>query len=144
MGSPLHTGDRRCLLYNLIKMYLTIFPPHQRPGHTRLKHNVMADEKCSSAPCAPYTDAGAAPTTITAGNNTAADMVNREEAVADHDEENNLKREEPANPEVQIEALGIPNWRNLEKQVVRRLDMTLMPCLWVLYLFNYLDRASIA
>ncbi|KAF4983049.1 hypothetical protein FZEAL_1449 [Fusarium zealandicum] len=47
-------------------------------------------------------------------------------------------------PEEQIDALGIPNWRDLEKQVVRRLDMTLMPCLWVLYLFNYLDRASIA
>lgn len=43
-----------------------------------------------------------------------------------------------------IEDLGIPNWRELEKKVVRRLDMTLMPCLWVLYLFNYLDRASIA
>lgn len=43
-----------------------------------------------------------------------------------------------------IEALGIPNWRELERQVVKRLDMTLMPCLWVLYLFNYLDRASIA
>lgn len=43
-----------------------------------------------------------------------------------------------------IESLGIPNWRELEKQVVKRLDMTLMPCLWVLYLFNYLDRASIA
>jgi hypothetical protein len=47
-------------------------------------------------------------------------------------------------PEETIESLGISNWRELEKQVVRRLDMTLMPCLWVLYLFNYLDRASIA
>lgn len=47
-------------------------------------------------------------------------------------------------PEEAIERLGIPNWRELEKQVVKRLDMTLMPCLWVLYLFNYLDRASIA
>lgn len=47
-------------------------------------------------------------------------------------------------PEEQIEALGIPNWRELEKSIVRRLDMTLMPSLIVLYLFNYLDRASIA
>ena len=47
-------------------------------------------------------------------------------------------------PEETIEALGIPEWRALEKQVLKRLDMTLMPCLWVLYLFNYLDRASIA
>lgn len=46
-------------------------------------------------------------------------------------------------PEECIEALGIPNWRELEKKIVRRLDMTLMPCLWVLYFFNYMDRASI-
>lgn len=43
-----------------------------------------------------------------------------------------------------IEALGIPEWEKLEKKLVRRLDMTLMPMLWVLYLFNYLDRASIS
>jgi hypothetical protein len=60
-----------------------------------------------------------------------------------------------------IEALGIEDWRTLEKKIVRRLDLTLMPCLWVcclfpslmspstnilqvLYIFNYLDRASIA
>jgi hypothetical protein len=48
------------------------------------------------------------------------------------------------NPEDQIDALGIPEWRTLEKKLVRRLDMTLLPCLWTLYLFNYLDRASIA
>lgn len=47
-------------------------------------------------------------------------------------------------PEDAMDALGIPDWRQLEKKVVRRLDMTLMPCLWGLYLFNYLDRASIA
>jgi hypothetical protein len=45
--------------------------------------------------------------------------------------------------EEQIDALGIPNWRELEKKIVRRLDMTLMPCVWCLYFFNYLDRASI-
>lgn len=43
-----------------------------------------------------------------------------------------------------IEALGIPNWRELEKKAVRRLDLTLLPALWSLYLFNYLDRASLA
>ncbi|KAM0281440.1 hypothetical protein ACHAQH_003563 [Verticillium albo-atrum] len=43
-----------------------------------------------------------------------------------------------------IEALGIPHWQDMEKKLVKRLDMTLMPMLWVLYLFNYLDRASIA
>lgn len=30
-----------------------------------------------------------------------------------------------------IEALGIENWQALEKKLVRRLDLTLMPCLWV-------------
>jgi hypothetical protein len=30
-----------------------------------------------------------------------------------------------------IEALGIENWRELEKKLVRRLDLTMMPCLWV-------------
>lgn len=94
----------------------------------------------------PYADPATAPTTDTAGNNSAVDAVtfNREAVAVDYDEENKLKHEEPANPEDQIDALGIPNWRDLEKKLVMRLDMTLMPCLWVLYLFNYLDRASIA
>jgi hypothetical protein len=42
----------------------------------------------------------------------------------------------PLSPEETIEALGIPNWRDLERKIVRRLDMTLMPCVWVLYFFN--------
>jgi hypothetical protein len=31
-----------------------------------------------------------------------------------------------------------------EKRIVRKLDCTLMPTIWVLYLFNYLDRNNIA
>lgn len=31
-----------------------------------------------------------------------------------------------------------------EKRLVRKLDLTLMPMVWVLYLFNYLDRNNIA
>lgn len=108
----------------------------------------MAGEKNASPQGAdtpaPYTDATTDSTQNTAANNIAVDAVNREETAVDYDEENKLKHEGPANPEDQIDALGIPNWRDLEKQVVRRLDITLMPCLWVLYLFNYLDRASIA
>lgn len=69
-------------------------------------------------------------------------MVNKNNACAEAD---TLKVSEylPSPDEI-IEALGIPNWRELEKQIVKRLDMTLMPYLWVLYLFNYLDRTSIA
>jgi hypothetical protein len=78
-------------------------------------------------------------------DNVPADAVTKNtEKVDDMDPELLKTGEAPASPEEQIEALGIPNWRDLEKKVVRRLDMTLMPCLWVLYLFNYLDRASIA
>lgn len=94
----------------------------------------------------PYTDPAPAPTMDTASNDIATDTVNanREETAVDYDEENKLKHEQPANPEDEIDALGIPDWRDLEKKLVTRLDITLMPCLWVLYLFNYLDRASIA
>jgi hypothetical protein len=35
-------------------------------------------------------------------------------------------------------------WKAREKRLVRKLDMTLMPMVWVLYLFNYLDRNNIA
>nr|GFD20559.1 hypothetical protein [Tanacetum cinerariifolium] len=32
-----------------------------------------------------------------------------------------------------IEALGIEDWQAKEKKIVRRLDMTLLPQLWILY-----------
>jgi hypothetical protein len=37
-----------------------------------------------------------------------------------------------------------PEWRAKERKIVTRLDMTLMPMVWILYLFNYLDRNNIA
>lgn len=43
-----------------------------------------------------------------------------------------------------IEALGIPDWQAKEKKIVRRLDMTLLPQLWILYMFNFLNRTNIA
>jgi hypothetical protein len=42
------------------------------------------------------------------------------------------------------EVMTDPEWRNTEKRLVRKLDMTLMPMVWVLYLFNYLDRNNIS
>jgi hypothetical protein len=48
--------------------------------------------------------------------------------------------EDLPSPEEIIERLGIPDWRNLEKKLVRRLDITLVPMLWILYVTNYLDR----
>lgn len=35
-------------------------------------------------------------------------------------------------------------WRTAEKRIVRKLDMTLLPIVWILYMFNYLDRNNIA
>lgn len=35
-------------------------------------------------------------------------------------------------------------WLSHERRLVRKLDCTLMPVIWVLYLFNYLDRTAIA
>ena len=37
-----------------------------------------------------------------------------------------------------------PEWRAAERKIVRKLDMTLMPIVWILYMFNYLDRNNIA
>ncbi|EKJ72786.1 hypothetical protein NXS19_012892 [Fusarium pseudograminearum] len=89
-------------------------------------------------PQAPATHAATGPTDIKADD---ASAIEKELASV---EEGYMKEEgRLPSPEEQIEALGIPNWRELEKKIVRRLDMTLMPCVWCLYFFNYLDRASI-
>ncbi|KAK1566368.1 major facilitator superfamily transporter [Colletotrichum navitas] len=37
-----------------------------------------------------------------------------------------------------------PEWQATEKQLVRKLDMTLLPMVFLLYMFNYLDRNNIA
>ena len=34
--------------------------------------------------------------------------------------------------------------RMMEKRLVRKLDMSLMPVVWILYFFNYMDRNNIA
>lgn len=43
-----------------------------------------------------------------------------------------------------VAALGIPDSDALQKKIVRRLDMTMLPQLWILYMFNYLNRVNIA
>ncbi|KAL6710771.1 hypothetical protein ACN47E_007828 [Coniothyrium glycines] len=43
-----------------------------------------------------------------------------------------------------LSSLGIPDWEAKEKKIVRTLDMTLLPQLWILYMFNYLNRTNIA
>ena len=43
-----------------------------------------------------------------------------------------------------IAELNLADWKATEKSLVRRLDLTLLPTLWILYLNNYLDRTNIA
>ncbi|TLS24616.1 hypothetical protein PpBr36_08881 [Pyricularia pennisetigena] len=40
--------------------------------------------------------------------------------------------------------MGEEEWRAAEKSLVRKLDMLLMPTLWILFIFNYLDRKNIS
>ena len=40
--------------------------------------------------------------------------------------------------------ISISNYDATQKSLVRKLDMTLMPIIFILYLFNYLDRNNIA
>jgi hypothetical protein len=35
-------------------------------------------------------------------------------------------------------------WKQSERKLANKLDMTLMPMVWILYMFNYLDRNNIA
>jgi hypothetical protein len=43
-----------------------------------------------------------------------------------------------------IENSRSPEWQAASKSLVRKLDMTLLPTIWILYVFNYLDRNNIA
>lgn len=45
--------------------------------------------------------------------------------------------------DAELEATS-PEWRLAERKLVQKLDMTLMPMIWILYLFNYLDRNNMA
>ena len=56
-------------------------------------------------------------------------------------EEHHLKTTQYENGVVDHET---PEWKQSEKSLVRKLDMTLMPMVWILYMFNYLDRNNIA
>ena len=57
-----------------------------------------------------------------------------------HDE----KRTEFASDINHVAQLGFANTTELEKKVVRRLDTWMLPQLWILYMFNYLNRTNIA
>lgn len=54
------------------------------------------------------------------------------------------KRTEFASDINHVAQLGFANSAELEKKVVRRLDTWMLPQLWILYMFNYLNRTNIA
>jgi hypothetical protein len=43
-----------------------------------------------------------------------------------------------------VARLGMDNTKELEKRIVRKLDLWMLPQLWILYMFNYLNRNNIA
>lgn len=63
---------------------------------------------------------------------------------------NHVEDADPATKEIEPKENGSAYppideaWIAREKKLVRKLDATLMPMVWVLYLFNYLDRNNIA
>lgn len=63
--------------------------------------------------------------------------------LAEHEEHamDDVKEDKAADGEI---VLRDENWHKTSASLVRKLDMTLMPIIWVLYLFNYLDRTAIA
>jgi len=55
-----------------------------------------------------------------------------------------IETETPTNEQIEQGQHPGDNWSAKEKTLVRKLDMTLLPMLWILYLFNHLDRNTIA
>ncbi|KAF6814165.1 major facilitator superfamily transporter [Colletotrichum sojae] len=49
----------------------------------------------------------------------------------------------PSNTPEEV-AMAHPEWQATEKSLVRKLDMTVLPVVWILYMFNYLDRNNLA
>jgi hypothetical protein len=43
-----------------------------------------------------------------------------------------------------VAALGFEDTDQMQKKIVRKLDTWMLPQLWILYMFNYLNRTNIA
>ena len=43
-----------------------------------------------------------------------------------------------------VATLGFDDTAELERKIVRKLDTWMLPQLWILYMFNYLNRTNIA
>jgi hypothetical protein len=74
-----------------------------------------------------------------ARSHSADDSTGQKQTLAEHVEDK--PSEEPLDA---IAMLNDPDFAAKEKALVRRLDVTFIPCLWILYFHNYLDRNNIA
>lgn len=61
-----------------------------------------------------------------------------------HQEPEEKEKEIIQAEDVENNVVEDPELAMKERRVRRKLDMTLMPMIWLLYLFNYLDRNNIA
>ncbi|KAK2754159.1 major facilitator superfamily transporter [Colletotrichum kahawae] len=54
--------------------------------------------------------------------------------------------ESPLPPTSTLEEVAMeqPEWKATERSLVRKLDMSLLPVVWTLYMFNFLDRNNLA
>ncbi|KAF6806571.1 major facilitator superfamily transporter [Colletotrichum musicola] len=55
-----------------------------------------------------------------------------------------VERSHGLQPGTETERYQTPECKAAERRVVRKLDLTLIPMVWILYMFNYLDRNNIA
>jgi hypothetical protein len=81
------------------------------------------------------------------GNSNKMDSAKPKENQYEHEEKLNVELDDikdNAEGRRADEPVIDDAWHNTGKRLVRKLDMTLMPIIWALYLFNYLDRTSIA
>lgn len=60
--------------------------------------------------------------------------------------EHSQQMEEKSDVDVQMEDLSNEDQDrcNVERRIVRKLDMTLMPMVWIVYLIAYMDRNNLA
>jgi hypothetical protein len=75
-----------------------------------------------------------------ARSHSVDDSGQKKQVLSEHIEDKPSK-EEPLDA---IAMLNDPDFAAKEKALVRRLNMTFIPCLWILYFHNYLDRNNIA
>ena len=103
----------------------------------------MANNKESDVPSS-YEPASHEPTVDTAPYSTPEKIRFEEPDTLEHVPTNDTEAAKDFQRQNALEALDIPDWQAKEKKVVRTLDMTLLPQLWILYMFNYLNRTNIA